>query len=125
MSLNKDNQEKLENIKRQLPDISVSIDLSDNYIKTDNNSKKKHRIETTKDPKLLFKELIKASPDGKIPRHLIERLKFLEEEQIGIDLDNNSFKTKSSKHNKAKNQQFSETEENLYIAFKRLLLEEE
>lgn len=37
-----------------------------------------HAVETEQDPDQLFHELIKASPDGKVPPHLMERLSTLE-----------------------------------------------
>jgi hypothetical protein len=37
-----------------------------------------HAVETEQDPDKLFHELIKASPDGKVPPHLMERLTTLE-----------------------------------------------
>ncbi len=37
-----------------------------------------HAVETEQDPDKLFHELIKASPDGRVPPHLMERLTTLE-----------------------------------------------
>ena len=45
-------------------------------------SKKRHSIEIEENPEKLFQELIKASPDGEIPPHLLARLKEAEEKQL-------------------------------------------
>ena len=44
-------------------------------------SGKRHRVETETDPQALFGELIKASEDGTIPPHLLDRLRQAEQEQ--------------------------------------------
>ncbi len=91
---------------------------------------KKHPIETQQDPQALFHELIKASPDGKIPSHLIARLKELERSQL-IARDNNlqkkpsiNQKTRLSPRSKSQINQQNEMS-NLYASFEDLLLEEE
>jgi len=38
-----------------------------------------HAIETEDDPAQLFRELIRASPDGTVPDHLLQRLRDLEQ----------------------------------------------
>jgi hypothetical protein len=42
---------------------------------------KLHRVETETDPQALFGELIKVSPDGNVPPHLLDRLRQAEAEQ--------------------------------------------
>jgi len=39
---------------------------------------KRHRLETETDPEALFHELMRTSPDGSAPPHLLERLRELE-----------------------------------------------
>ena len=61
----------------------------------------------------LFKELIKASTNGEIPPHLINRLKALEAKE-------------SEKGTKVKNKLRNHIDENeLYISFRQLLFDEE
>ena len=43
----------------------------------------RHPLETTQDPEELFTELIKASPDGHVPDHLLKRLRNLEQQSEG------------------------------------------
>lgn len=40
--------------------------------------RKRHRLETEMDPEALFHELMRTSPDGSAPPHLLERLRELE-----------------------------------------------
>jgi len=44
-------------------------------------TEQRHRVETETDPEALFHELIKVSPDGTVPPHLLDRLRSAEEEQ--------------------------------------------
>jgi len=79
MSFDSHSLERLHQLGRQLPkplDVpNPSIDSSKKSIG------KKHPIETEDDPNNLFKELINASIDGKVPKHLINRLKETEKKQ--------------------------------------------
>ena len=38
-------------------------------------AERRHRVETETDPAALFRELMKVSPDGKVPPHLLDRLR--------------------------------------------------
>ncbi|SBO42382.1 hypothetical protein [Cyanobium sp. NIES-981] len=38
----------------------------------------RHKVETETDPDALFRELMRASPDGSVPPHLLDRLRSLE-----------------------------------------------
>lgn len=38
----------------------------------------RHAVETEEDPEQLFRELMAASPDGRVPPHLLDRLRQLE-----------------------------------------------
>ncbi|WP_411877140.1 hypothetical protein [Vulcanococcus limneticus] len=44
-------------------------------------TEQRHRVETETDPEALFHELIKVSPDGTVPPHLLDRLRSAEEER--------------------------------------------
>ncbi len=71
MSLNPHNLELLRKLGRELPQ----------HIQPPSNPSKKkhqHQIEIENDPEALFHELMKASPDGNVPSHLLNRLKELE-----------------------------------------------
>jgi hypothetical protein len=43
---------------------------------------KLHRLETEQDPEALFRELMRASADGSVPPHLMQRLRQLEQERL-------------------------------------------
>jgi hypothetical protein len=43
---------------------------------------KLHRLETEQDPEALFHELMRASADGSVPPHLMQRLRQLEQERL-------------------------------------------
>ena len=129
MALNSDNIERLRKLRRTLPKTLPS-----------SNSKKKpntsvnpslHPIETEENPQKLFKELIKASPDGEIPPHLIERLK--KTESLALEREahsKNNTNSRASTHEKSNQQNdfsnnSSQQTNDLYVSFKRLLLEED
>ncbi|MFM2172136.1 MAG: hypothetical protein RLZZ54_63 [Cyanobacteriota bacterium] len=44
-------------------------------------SQKRHRVETETDPQALFRELMQVSPDGRVPPHLLDRLRQAETDQ--------------------------------------------
>jgi hypothetical protein len=44
-------------------------------------SEKRHRVETETNPEALFRELMRVSPDGTVPPHLMVRLREAEAEQ--------------------------------------------
>ena len=41
-------------------------------------SDRRHKVELEQNPEALFRELMQVSPDGKVPPHLMERLRELE-----------------------------------------------
>ena len=86
-----------------------------------------HPIETEENPQQLFKELIKASHDGEVPKHLITRLKEVEAKHLqknNLHDGRESNDLKSPAPNKAQSHTNQE-KDNLYIAFQQLLLEED
>ena len=114
---------------------------------------KRHRIETEKNPEALFHELMQVSPDGTVPEHLIERLRNAEANSKPqaseirhqtMKLNNSqganqplrtdapasgsnrsvSAKGKIKRSNRPKTKPGSE-EEQLYVDFGQLLLEED
>ena len=137
MSLDPHSLERLRELGRQLPKALPTP----KFIPTPDSKGTSglHRIETEEDPQALFRELMEASPDGRVPPHLISRLKDIETMQqlhakrqltnnqtqdIAID---SSSKTNNSHQLKRQKSRLDKTndEENLYISFQRFLLEEE
>ncbi|KGG12627.1 MULTISPECIES: hypothetical protein [Prochlorococcus] len=117
MSLDPQNIERLQELRRQLPEKLPAPEKVPK--KKDTSNLQLHRIETEENPQELFKELIKASPNGEVPQHLISRLKELETKFLA---DTNS---RESKSKKLINFNESRQLEDLYVPFKKLLLEEE
>ena len=111
MSFDPKSLERLRQLGRTLPKpLPIQETLSTPNKK---RNSKLHPIETEQNPQKLFKELIKASKDGEVPSHLIDRLRSLEKKDLK---ENPDFKNKIP----------SSLEENdLYVDFNQLLLEEE
>ena len=129
MSFNFNSLERLRKLRRELPE---SLHYSDPPSKLNPKSNSAlHPIETEENPEKLFKELINASSDGEIPPHLIARLKEVELHNFKEEDDNNEERSLNASSNKAYNQcktsynKSSKQINDLYISFKRLLLEEE
>ena len=129
MSFDSSSLERLRKLRSNLPQPLLSSNpSSESNKKIDSNL---HPIETEEDPQKLFKELMKASTDGTIPSHLIERLKKIE--SLNLDQKAQLTKNTNSKYSTDRtSNQYNNTSEgspeqknDLYISFKRLLLEEE
>ncbi len=122
MSFNSDNIRKLTELRRKLPE------QQNPNTQITKATKHKHIVETEVNPEKLFKELIKVSKDGNIPPHLLERLKELElnhqknslnlETKSNESLDKTNHELKHELHNK-------EGDNQAYVDFQRLLLEED
>ena len=128
MSFDSHSLERLRELGRKLPN-SLPIPNTKSSKANQNTKAKLHPIETEEDPKKLFGELIKASPDGKVPSHLLDRLKKTESlnlekqplKESFAELDTNQ-KAVKSKNKSTNNNLFKD---DLYISFQRLLLEED
>ena len=128
MSFDSHSLERLRELGRKLPS-SLPIPNKKSSKANQNTKAKLHPIETEQDPKKLFGELIKASPDGKVPAHLLDRLKKTESLNLEkqplkenfSELDTNQRAVKSK--NKSTNNNL--LKDDLYISFERLLLEED
>ena len=128
MSFDSHSLERLRELGRKLPN-SLPIPNTKSSKANQNTKAKLHPIETEEDPKKLFGELIKASPDGKVPSHLLDRLKKTESlnlekqplKESFSELDTNQRPVKSK--NKSTNNNL--LKDDLYISFQRLLLEED
>jgi hypothetical protein len=98
-----------------------------------------HRLETETDPQALFHELMRASPDGHIPAHLLERLRELEGKRevtpassygqcLGSARLSERVNQRSQKQrNSSRRRRLNHVKEyqQLYAAFQQLLLDEE
>ncbi|KGG15075.1 MULTISPECIES: hypothetical protein [unclassified Prochlorococcus] len=130
MSFDSHSLERLQELGRSLPR-QLPTPKETSQLNPRANQKKLHPIETEEDPQKLFGELIKASPDGKIPSHLIDRLKKAEsldlEKQVHTKNRNNtnSSITVNSNNKGKKNIESTFENDELYTSFKQLLLEEE
>ncbi len=134
MNLNPNDLERLRKLSLQLQKTESQDSPA---LPSKNNSTKKnalHPIETEEVPDKLFKELIKASPDGNVPPHLVSRLKEIEEKyykknysekglhkKLNIQEDKSFSLSPANKKSTGK----QTDEDKLYIDFKRLLLEDE
>ena len=114
--------DRLRSLGRQLPQELPKPIPSKN--KEPNKKGKLHPIETEKNPQALFEALIKASPDGNVPGHLLARLQEIEINQLNSKSNspNNSKPNKTKPHSKSIKKT---NEELLYASFDRFLLEEE
>ena len=139
MSFDSHSLDRLRALGRQLPQSLPSPKISRET--EQEASKKLHPIETEEDPQSLFKELIKASPDGNIPNHLIAHLKEIELKQLTqVDTESVEHELTNCNHNLASKRKHgkkegkstksfqggsTKEEQSLYIDFKKLLLEDE
>jgi hypothetical protein len=73
MSLDPRSRERLEALGRRLPQ-----PLPAPAAAKPTASAPRHPLETEENPERLFRELMGASPDGRVPPHLLERLRELE-----------------------------------------------
>ena len=120
--------ERLQALGRQLPQELPSPSVSRQKQQLKNS--KRHPVETEKNPESLFQELIKASPDGTVPSHLLDKLKKIEAQQLNQSNYHTSNKPSESRNNRNKLPSGSKKgkdpkEEILYASFDRFLLEDE
>lgn len=78
MSFDARSLERLQELGRSLPKPLPKPETSG---ETKRASAKRHRVETETDPQALFGELMKASQDGTVPPHLMDRLRQAEADQ--------------------------------------------
>ena len=128
MSFDSHSLERLRELGRKLPN-SLPIPNIKSSKANQNTKAKLHPIETEQDPKKLFGELIKASPDGKVPAHLLDRLKKteslnLEKQPLKVSFSQLDTKQRAVK-SKNKSTSLNLPKDDLYISFERLLLEED
>ena len=138
MSFDPQSLERLRELGRQLPARLPEPEKSSAASKA---SQVRHRVETEKNPEELFRELMKASQDGTVPEHLMDRLKQLEAQRkpsaqpspfnsndttpaLAAPACSQPGPGKNTQPKRPKVNPGSE-EESLYVAFGQLLLEDE
>ncbi len=126
MSFDSRSIDRLRALGKQLPqELQIQKSSFKKPLTTDTSNT--HPLETEEDPEKLFQELIKASPDGQIPKHLIDRLREVEEKH-SIKANSKLLNTPHNKSTSTSHKKSSKTkleDDNLYISFQQLLLEEE
>ena len=78
MSFDARSLERLQELGRSLP---KPLPKPETTVETKRASAKRHRVEIETDPQALFGELMKASQDGTVPPHLMDRLRQAEADQ--------------------------------------------
>ena len=134
MSFDPRSLERLRELGRQLP---ARLPEPEKPSAAPKASQLRHRVETEKNPEELFRELMKASQDGTVPEHLMDRLKQLEAQRKPSPFNNNDYtpalavrarsrpgQGKNTQPKRPKVDPGSE-EQSLYVAFGQLLLEDD
>ena len=119
MTFDSHSLERLKELGRKLPkEISKS---QSNELKNQKESKKinLHPVEIETNPEQLFRELMKISPDGNVPPHLLERLKKVESNNLKIHANQHQSINNNSKD------PLTEDSINLYTQFQQFLLEDD
>ena len=116
MTFDSHSLERLKELGRKLPK-----EVSKPQSKNQNESKKTnlHPVEIETNPEQLFRELMKISPDGNVPPHLLERLKKVESNNLKIHANQHQSINDNSKD------PLTEDSINLYTQFQQFLLEDD
>ncbi len=119
MTFDSHSLERLKELGRKLPK-EISKPQS-NELNTQKETKKRklHPVEIETNPEQLFRELMKISPDGNVPHHLLERLKKLESDNLKISSNVDPYINEDSKDLS------NEDSLNLYTQFQQFLLEDD
>ncbi len=90
-------------------------------------TERRHRVETEQNPEELFRELMRVSPDGTVPPHLMERLRQLEGERTQRRNPAAQAPGSTRQGTGRRGQRERDTGEgvDLYVAFQQMLLEDE
>lgn len=118
MGLDPRSRERLEQLGRQLPKpLPLPVEPP---------APARHRLETETDPQALFRELMQASPDGRVPPHLLDRLRQLE---AGKRPDSEAAQSGSGRKGQAgpvsRRRQAASDPDPLYVCFEQMLLEDD
>ena len=139
MSFDPQDLRRLSELGRQLPERLPTPDIHIKEKHQSKNTEQLHPVETEDNPEALFHELMKASPDGSVPPHLLKRLQQVETKQLNQEerIPNHSQNNKkdtfqasnldqqetfASKRSRPKS---NSQEESLYLIFRESLLEDE
>ena len=141
MSFDARSLERLQQLGRTLPKPLPKPESSSDS-KPPRAGAQRHRVETETDPQALFGELIKASDDGTIPPHLLDRLRQAERDQerqrqaaqrqdlkalqsrIHAEAGASSSERRDGlRPNPQRRKPSNDEEQELYAAFQQLLLE--
>ena len=116
MTFDSHSLERLKELGRKLPK-----EVSKPQSKKQKESKKTnlHPVEIETNPEQLFRELMKISPDGNVPPHLLERLKKVESNNLKIHANQHQSINDNSKD------PLTEDSINLYTQFQQFLLEDD
>ena len=128
MNFNSKSRDYLNKLSKQLgKEDSQTNQFKEKKKKKKTIAHKLHPIETEEDPERLFQELMKASPDGTVPKHLMDRLKSIERTDALINRETSKNRNINAEPDskKIKSSEIEIEEEKLYIAFRSLLLEED
>tara|TARA_B100000965_G_scaffold11687_1_gene8941 strand:+ start:2338 stop:2703 length:366 start_codon:yes stop_codon:yes gene_type:complete len=119
MTFDSHSLERLKELGRKLPKEISKAETNEEKSPKLTKKPKLHPVETETNPEQLFRELIKISPDGNVPPHLLERLKKIESEIVKIPSETDPLIDENSREFPIKES------ENLYIQFKQFLLEDD
>jgi hypothetical protein len=123
MSLDPRSRERLEALGRQLPK-PLPPPPEVPAAAAPPAATRRHRVETEQDPRRLFHELMDVSPDGSVPPHLLDRLRQLEKPAAAAGAAPAAASPPSPR--RPRRQRGSrEPDQDLYTAFRQLLLEDE
>lgn len=118
MSFDAHSLERLKELGRSLPQALPKpvqpTDIASQASEGTRASERRHRVETEENPEALFHELMRVSPDGTVPPHLMDRLKKAEGQQAPA-------RTVAAKPGK----KAPLGDGDLYTAFQQLLLEDD
>tara|TARA_B100000214_G_scaffold281440_1_gene211073 strand:+ start:435 stop:800 length:366 start_codon:yes stop_codon:yes gene_type:complete len=119
MTFDTNSLERLNQLRRKLPEKISKPQSNDLRNQNETKEQKLHPVEIETNPEQLFRELMEISPDGNVPPHLLERLKKLESNSAKITCNADPNIIENSKDH------FIEDPRNLYAQFQQFLLEDE
>ena len=119
MTFDSHSLERLKELGRKLPKEISKYKSTESRKSKEIKTPKLHPVEIETNPEQLFRELMKISPDGNVPPHLLERLKKIESNSVKNSSNSNPVMNENS-------QELSINESlNLYTQFKQFLLEDD
>ena len=119
MTFDSHSLERLKELGRKLPKEIAKSEQKKSSTQQEVKNSKLHPVEIETNPEQLFRELMKITPDGNVPIHLLERLKELESNAVKIPSNTDPIMNESSQNLSTNESQ------SLYTQFKQLLLEDD